>query len=431
MAQRGTTLTSLRSNNVENEAVGPRGKGAMVPNNRVTRRTAMSEIGNKQGNALQPFGNRTLKNVAPLKQDIKKPSRITKQKATTNLQKINEPSSRITRRSAEKIEEKPVESMEQDVTQKIEDVEMEDVEQVLPVATSTAQIENIDQDDVENPQLVVEYVNEIYAYMRYLEDKQSISEEYLSHVKSTIMPKMRAVLVDWLIQVHQQFNLLQETLYLTIAVLDRFLQVYAGKVERKQLQLVGVAAMFIASKYEEMYAPEIGDFVYITDRAYTESQIREMEMRILDTLGFDLGRPLPLHFLRRNSKAGNVDALTHTMAKYIMELTLVEYKMAHWKPSLVAASALALSLKVLDQDQKSLSQLWSPTLVHYTSYKLSEISDTVAKLATLVLTTSRAPENSKLLAVRKKYEDKKMSRISKTLELTGESMEQLAAGNFL
>lgn len=424
-------MTSLRSNNVENEAVGPRGKGAMVPNNRVTRRTAMSEIGNKQGNALQPFGNRTLKNVAPLKQEIKKPSRITKQKATTNLQKINEPSSRITRRSAEKIEEKPVESMEQDVTQKIEDVEMEDVEQVLPVATSTAQIENIDQDDVENPQLVVEYVNEIYAYMRYLEDKQSISEEYLSHVKSTIMPKMRAVLVDWLIQVHQQFNLLQETLYLTIAVLDRFLQVYAGKVERKQLQLVGVAAMFIASKYEEMYAPEIGDFVYITDRAYTESQIREMEMRILDTLGFDLGRPLPLHFLRRNSKAGNVDALTHTMAKYIMELTLVEYKMAHWKPSLVAASALALSLKVLDQDQKSLSQLWSPTLVHYTSYKLSEISDTVAKLATLVLTTSRAPENSKLLAVRKKYEDKKMSRISKTLELTGESMEQLAAGNFL
>ena len=94
------------------------------------------------------------------------------------------------------------------------------VEQVRPVTTSTAQIENIDQDDVENPQLVVEYVNEIYAYMRYLEDKQSISEGYLSHVKSTIMPKMRAVLVDWLIQVHQQFNLLQETLYLTIAVLN-------------------------------------------------------------------------------------------------------------------------------------------------------------------------------------------------------------------
>ena len=104
--------------------------------------------------------------------------------------------------------------------------------------------------------------------------------------------------------------------------------------------------MFIASKYEEMYAPEIGDFVYITDRAYTESQIREMELKILTAMRFELGRPLPLHFLRRNSKAGNVDALTHTLAKYTMELTLVDYKMAHIKPSMIAAAALALSLRV-------------------------------------------------------------------------------------
>jgi len=388
----------------------------------------MSEIGNKQTNILQA---RNINNkVAPLKKEIVKPSRgLAKQKGTTSLAKLTEPTTRVTRRSAEKIEEKPVESMEQDDTRQIEDVEMEDVEQII--ATSTAQIENIDQDDIGNPQLVVEYVNEIYAYMRFLEEKQSVAKEYLSAQKTSILPKMRAVLVDWLIQVHQQFNLLQETLYLTKDVLDRFLQVSAHKIERKQLQLVGVAAMFIASKYEEMYAPEIGDFVYITDRAYSESQIREMEMKILDTLGFDLGKPLPLHFLRRNSKAGNVDALTHTMAKYVMELTLVEYKMAHLKPSLIAAAALALSLKVLDHDNRPVSELWTPTLVHYTSYKFKEISETVSKLAELVLTTSKAPETAKLLAVRKKYEDKKMSRISKTAELTSLAMENMAQGNFM
>ena len=54
------------------------------------------------------------------------------------------------------------------------------------------------------------------------------------------------------------------------------------------------------------YAPEIGDFVYITDNAYTQSQIRDMEIKIMGVLKFDLGRPLPLHFLRRNSKAGQV-----------------------------------------------------------------------------------------------------------------------------
>lgn len=73
-------------------------------------------------------------------------------------------------------------------------------------------------------------------------------------------------------------------------------------VPKKQLQLVGVTAMFLASKYEEMYPPEISDFAYVTDRAYTTAQIRDMEMTILRVLKFKLGRPLPLQFLRRASK---------------------------------------------------------------------------------------------------------------------------------
>lgn len=73
-------------------------------------------------------------------------------------------------------------------------------------------------------------------------------------------------------------------------------------VPKKQLQLVGVTAMFLASKYEEMYPPEISDFAYVTDSAYTTAQIRDMEMTILRVLKFKLGRPLPLQFLRRASK---------------------------------------------------------------------------------------------------------------------------------
>merc|ERR1712090_62233 len=97
-----------------------------------------------------------------------------------------------------------------------------------------------------------------------------------------------------------------ETLYMTIFIIDKFLQVEGFTVRRNKLQLVGVSAMFIASKVEEMYAPEINDFVYITDNAYTAAEIRQMEIKVLLTLNFALGRPLPLHFLRRNSKAGDV-----------------------------------------------------------------------------------------------------------------------------
>lgn len=74
-----------------------------------------------------------------------------------------------------------------------------------------------------------------------------------------------------------------------------------------QLQLVGVTAMFLASKYEEMYVPAIDDFVYMTDNTYTKSEIRQMEISILKTLNFMFGKPLPLHFLRRFSKAGQVN----------------------------------------------------------------------------------------------------------------------------
>ena len=150
--------------------------------------------------------------------------------------------------------------------------------------------------------------------LRHVENVQNVRENYLAD-QTEILPKMRAVLIDWLIGVHLQFHLLQETLYTTVAILDRYLQHDVKKISRSKLQLVGVASMLIAAKYEEIYAPEVKDFVYITDRAYTERDVLKMEIRVLSVLNFNLGRPLPLHFLRRASKAGGVEAATHTLAK--------------------------------------------------------------------------------------------------------------------
>merc|ERR1712025_25242 len=119
--------------------------------------------------------------------------------------------------------------------------------------------------------------------------------------------KMRAVLVDWLVEVQIQFKLLQETLFLTVNTIDRFLAIEGKTLHRSKLQLVGVAAMFLVSKIEEVYAPAVSDFVYITDNAYTEAEIRQMELKIIRALDFDLCQPIALNFLRRYSKAGDVD----------------------------------------------------------------------------------------------------------------------------
>ncbi|GFO24938.1 G2/mitotic-specific cyclin-b2 [Plakobranchus ocellatus] len=209
------------------------------------------------------------------------------------------------------------------------------------------EVEDVDAEDADNPQLVSLYVNSIYAYMKHLEKKFSIRPNYLQGTGLT--GKMRSILIDWLCQVHGRFHLLQETLHLTIAIIDRYLQV--KPCTKNRLQLVGVTAMLVASKYEEMYAPEVADFVYITDNAYTKKDVRDMEQDLLRTLDFSFGRPLCLHFLRRYSKAGRVDAIKHTLAKYLMELTIIEMDMVHIRPSHIAASALYLSMLVLDGSQ--------------------------------------------------------------------------------
>jgi len=314
---------------------------------------------------------------------------------------------------SEKAKVAPIESM--DISNVVETVAHEEIEQ----------IEDIDTEDAGNPQLVVEYVQDIYNYLRHVERIQNVEKDYLSG-QTEILPKMRAVLVDWLIGVHLQFHLLQETLYTTIAIIDRYLQIEIPRsgVARSKLQLVGVAAMLIAAKYEEIYAPEVKDFVYITDRAYTEKEILKMEVKILSTLKFDLGRPLPLHFLRRASKAGGVEAVTHTLAKYIMELSLGAYTMCSVPPSKLASAALALSMKVLEPTM-TLDEAWSKTLVHYTKYSIEQLMSTIQELSTLLMT---APQN-KLATVYQKYSNKKFMKIARIPSLDETLLRGIANGD--
>ena len=164
-----------------------------------------------------------------------------------------------------------------------------------------------------------------------------------------INEKMRAILIDWLVEVHLKFKLMPETLYLTVNLIDRYLE--KEKIKRSHLQLVGVTAMFISSKYEEIYAPECRDFVYISDKAYTREQILKMEGDMLSKLNFQLTTPNSLLFLKRFVKVAGVHANPRTktdlLANYLVELTLQDYKMLKYLPSQIAAAATYLSLKTM------------------------------------------------------------------------------------
>ncbi|XP_028812166.1 G2/mitotic-specific cyclin-B2 [Denticeps clupeoides] len=302
----------------------------------------------------------------------------------------------------------PAVTLQPDVSMKEEDLCQAFSDVLFPV-------EDIDDGDADMPQLCSEYVKDIYIYLCNLELQQAVRPSYMAGYE--INERMRAVLIDWLVQVHSRFQLLPETLYMTVAVIDRFLQVQP--VSRRKLQLVGVTAMLVASKYEEMYAPEVGDFVYITDNAFTKAQVREMEMLILRTLHFELGRPLPLHFLRRASKAGNADAEKHTLGKYLMELSLLDYDMIHYHPSELAAAASCLSQLVLD------GQKWSQTQQHYTTYEESHLRPIMQHLAKNVVKVNEGL--SKHMAVKNKYASSKLMRISQLSQLKSKVIKDLAA----
>ncbi|XP_072004201.1 G2/mitotic-specific cyclin-B2 [Engystomops pustulosus] len=296
------------------------------------------------------------------------------------------------------------------------DVSMKEEEELCQAFSEALNsVEDIDAEDGENPQLCSEYVMDIYNYLKQLELQQSIKQRHLEGKE--VNERMRAILVDWLVQVHSRFQLLQETLYMGIAIMDRFLQVQL--VSRSKLQLVGVTALLLASKYEEMYTPEVADFVYITDNAYSASQIREMEILMLRELNFDLGRPLPLHFLRRASKCGSADAEQHTLAKYLMELSLMDYDMVHFRPSEIASAALCLAQKVLGQDS------WGATQQHYTGYTEEDLCLVMKHMAKNVTKVNK--NLTKHVAVRNKYASSKLMKISNIPQLMSPVITDLAA----
>ncbi|XP_062051163.1 cyclin-A1-like [Lepus europaeus] len=153
---------------------------------------------------------------------------------------------------------------------------------------------------------------------------------------------MRTILVDWLVEVGEEYKLRAETLYLAVNFLDRFLS--SMSVLRGKLQLVGTAAILLASKYEEIYPPEVDEFVYITDDTYTKRQLLRMEHLLLKVLAFDLTVPTTNQFLLQYMRHQGVCIRTENLAKYVAELSLLEADpFLKYLPSLIAAAAYCLA----------------------------------------------------------------------------------------
>ncbi|GAB2222389.1 hypothetical protein Drorol1_Dr00013606 [Drosera rotundifolia] len=252
-------------------------------------------------------------------------------------------------------------------------------------------IVNIDE-AVDDELACAEYAEDIYKFYKLTEGENLVCH-YMDK-QPDINDKMRSILVDWLIEVHHKFELRPETLYLTVNIIDRFLSMKA--VPRRELQLVGISSMLIASKYEEIWSPQVNDFVCISDRAFLNEQVLAMEKVILGKLEWYLTVPTPYMFLTRYVKASlPSDTEVENMVYFFAELGIMNYSTSiPYCPSMLAASSVYAARRTLER-----SPSWTETLKHYTGYSEDQLKDCTK----LLVGFHSSAQDSKMKAVYNKY----------------------------
>ncbi|CZS92427.1 uncharacterized protein RAG0_02921 [Rhynchosporium agropyri] len=221
--------------------------------------------------------------------------------------------------------------------------------------------------------MVAEYVIEIFNHLRHLEDLNQPDVNYIEH-QQYLKWDMRRILVDWLIHVCTTYHLPHETLFLTVNITDRFLS--RRVVEIHHLQLVGITALLIASKYEERRCSRGIDFYcHLTGNAFTKTQILHAERSILTSLDYDLSFPNPMSFLRRISKADNYNIETQSIGRFLMATSLLDYRCIKYRPSQVAAASMYLARTILGRGE------WDMDLIHYSGYSETDL-EPIFKLMT-------------------------------------------------
>ncbi|KAJ1283369.1 hypothetical protein BS78_03G123200 [Paspalum vaginatum] len=269
-----------------------------------------------------------------------------------------------------------------------------------PKRTHAIQPYDIDAADAHNELAVVEYVEDIYRFYKSTEGTCLPLSSYMRS-QAEINERMRAILIDWIIEVQHRLVLMPETLYLTVYIIDQYLSMES--VPRKELQLVGISAMLIASKYEEIWAPLVKDLLCLCDNTFSREQVLTKEKAILDKLHWNLTVPTMYMFIVRYLKAAMGDKELENMTFFYSELALVQYTMLVYPPSMTAAAAVYAARCTIQ-----MNPLWTDTLEHHTGLTESQLLDCARRL---MFFHTQAPE-SKQKAVYRKYSSPRLGAVA-------------------
>ena len=264
------------------------------------------------------------------------------------------------------------------------------------------------KDDIQIPK---EYMNKIYHNLLKEEEKGIVPKPKYNYMEEQkeINEQMRSILIDWLIDVHFKFGFTDETLFMTVLIIDRYLSV--NQITRMKLQLLGITALLIACKHEEIDLPKIDDFTYITDNAYVKDEVISMENDILKVLNFELLYPSPIKFYEYLSVNFGFDKKKHLMGKYLMESFLVDIKCTKYRPSIISSACCYIVMKFFKMKnyQESYDKKFYSLIIDDNSeYSEHDVKDCAKDICLFVDNISR----TKFIACQKKYAKPEQEKVS-------------------
>ncbi|KAJ8552423.1 hypothetical protein ON010_g10124 [Phytophthora cinnamomi] len=256
---------------------------------------------------------------------------------------------------------------------------------------------------VYSPGTVDEYACSIYESLRAREHRYHVTEDIFAKQQS-VQPKMRAVLVDWLVEVHQRFELEAQTLYLTVNYIDRYLAQVSVKSQR--FQLVGVAALLIASKFEEIYPCDMDDLLYICERSYSKADLVDCERDLLNAFKFNLAVPSISNFLGYYLEHfEEEDELIGQLASYFAECSLLDFAFgANYEPSIIACACLLAAYCYIENQTPAL--VWNYRLEELTGYAVEAVLPCAQDLWSILI------EPTDMTAVATKYSAKEFGEVA-------------------
>jgi hypothetical protein len=265
-------------------------------------------------------------------------------------------------------------------------------------------------------------VKENYFYLLYQEQVKPLSSQFpynpanLSEGTRLVDAKMRMTLLDWAMTCCEKLQLNALTMYQGVWILDRFIDECNSpklrtegrlidsdfRVNKANLQLVGICSFVIASKYEELEYPMLDDWVFLSADSCSKKDIMGMELNILKALDFDVSTPSPIQFLRRFGHIVNVDQEVYTIAKFFLETTIYCCELSKVKFSEKALACLLIAGKLREKN------FWNSDLQYYSQSRKEELLGVIASVSKLVIkitcdVLNKQNKKCKTISVFKKY----------------------------